>query len=52
MREATRRRVPVLARVAVGLPTALGTIAAFPAAACALTLLLSDPRPHPDRAGH
>jgi MFS transporter, FSR family, fosmidomycin resistance protein len=35
-----------------GLPTALGTIAAFPAAACALTLLLRDPRPHPERAGH
>jgi MFS transporter, FSR family, fosmidomycin resistance protein len=35
-----------------GLPTALGTIAAFPAVACALTLLLRDPRPRPERAGH
>jgi MFS transporter, FSR family, fosmidomycin resistance protein len=35
-----------------GLPAALSAIAAFPAAACALTLLLRDPRPRPERAGH
>jgi MFS transporter, FSR family, fosmidomycin resistance protein len=35
-----------------GLQAALSTIAAFPAAACALTLLLRDPRPRPERAGH
>jgi MFS transporter, FSR family, fosmidomycin resistance protein len=34
-----------------GLPTALGTIAAFPAAACVLTFLLRDPRPRPERDG-
>ena len=30
-----------------GLPVALGTIAVFPAVACALTFLLRDPRPRP-----
>jgi MFS transporter, FSR family, fosmidomycin resistance protein len=33
-----------------GLPAALGTIAVFPAVACALTFLLQDPRPRPGRA--
>jgi MFS transporter, FSR family, fosmidomycin resistance protein len=34
-----------------GLPAALWTVAVFPAAACALTFLLRDPRARPDRAG-
>jgi FSR family fosmidomycin resistance protein-like MFS transporter len=34
-----------------GLQAALGTVAIFPAAACALTFLLRDPRSRPDRAG-
>jgi MFS transporter, FSR family, fosmidomycin resistance protein len=35
---------------AYGLPIALGTVVAFPAAACALTFGIGDPRlPRPDR---
>ena len=54
MRGTSSRRAPVMTRAAplfglladsYGLPTALYAFAAFPAAACALTFMLRDPRP-------